>query len=243
MNWLPNHPAYQTLIATIQQETAPVYAVGGVVRDHLLGHDTEIADLDLVVTQPALPIAQRIADRLGWAFYALDERRELGRLVFTANEGMPLVCDISRMRGGTLEADLLSRDFTLNAMAFLLGNSGTVQLIDHHQGQRDLQQSVLRQVTAMSMPDDPIRMLRAIRLAQQFQLRIDEPTRTRILDCASIIRLSSPDRVRDELWKMMATSRPDWAIDEMRHLGLLPYVLPEIAATIGVKQTICERPD
>jgi len=237
MNWQPNHPAFQTLLATIQQETTPVYAVGGVVRDHLLGRDKQIADLDLVVTQPALSIAQRVADRLGWAFYALDERRDLARLVFTANQGIPLVCDISRMRGGTLEADLLSRDFTLNAMAFLLHPNSTVQLIDLHQGQRDLQQKTLRQVTAMSMPDDPIRMLRAIRLAQQFQLRIDDPTRIRIQECASIIRLSSPDRVRDELWKMMATSRPDWAVDEMHHLGLLPYVLPEIAATIDIAQT------
>ena len=237
MNWQPNHPAFQTLLATIQQETTPVYAVGGVVRDHLLGRDKQIADLDLVVTQPALSIAQRVADRLGWAFYALDERRDLARLVFTANQGIPLVCDISRMRGGTLEADLLSRYFTLNAMAFLLHPNSTVQLIDLHQGQRDLQQKTLRQVTAMSMPDDPIRMLRAIRLAQQFQLRIDDPTRIRIQECASIIRLSSPDRVRDELWKMMATSRPDWAVDEMHHLGLLPYVLPEIAATIDIAQT------
>jgi len=237
MNWQPNHPAFQTLLATFLQETAPLYAVGGVVRDHLLDKEQPIADLDIVVADPALPLAQKVADRLGWAFYALDEGRELARLVFNANGGQPLVCDVSRMRGGTLDADLLSRDFTLNAMAFLVEGGGRVQLIDQHHGLQDLEQGIVRQVTASAMPEDPIRMLRAVRLAQQFQMQIEQATRNRIQECASLLRLSSPDRVRDELWKMMATAHPDQAVDEMRYLGLLSYALPELFDTIDVEQT------
>ncbi len=84
MNWKPQHPAFQLLLAAFQQQSIPVYVVGGVVRDHLLGHKDKVTDLDLVVEHSAIPLARQVADRLGWAFYPLDELRDVARLVFTA---------------------------------------------------------------------------------------------------------------------------------------------------------------
>ena len=86
-----------------------VYVVGGVVRDALLGRSAGLTDLDVIVTRAASEVAQRAADRLGWAYYTLDAERDVARLVFTAGK-TPLVCDIAAMRGGELTTDLQARE-------------------------------------------------------------------------------------------------------------------------------------
>ena len=107
------------------------------------------------------PSRRRVADRLGWAYYALDEGRDVGRVIFSANHGEPYVCDIARMRGATIEEDLLARDFTLNAMALAIAKPGEAELIDVTGGEADLAARVLRRVGPTSLADDPLRLLRA----------------------------------------------------------------------------------
>lgn len=237
MNWQPRHPAFQTLLKTILQHTSPVYIVGGVVRDMLLGKQEKITDLDLVVERAALPIARKVADKLGWAFYALDEGRDVARLVFTATGGAPLVCDVARMRGDTIEGDLLERDFTVNALALAYERLGEAHLIDICHGQEDLKKRLLRRVSGASLADDPVRMLRAMRFAVQLQFELEDQTLLQIKRMASTVTLTSPERIRDELWKILTTDAPTQALEAMQSVGLLSPVLPEIAALRGVEQS------
>ena len=237
MNWKPKHPAFQALLAAFLQQNVPVYVVGGVVRDFLLGSTDKVTDLDLVVEHSAIPLARRVADRLGWAFYPLDEARDVARLVFTANIGDPLVCDIARQRGETIEHDLLVRDFTVNALAFALQRPGEVTVVDVCHGQADLQARIIRRVSAASLADDPLRLLRAIRFAVQLNFALDEQTRLQIKRICTTVTLSSAERVRDELWKMLATAEPARAIQGLQSVGLLPFVLPEVANLDGVAQS------
>jgi len=243
MNWKPQHPAFQALLAAFQQQNVPIYVVGGVVRDFLLRRQDKITDLDLVVEHSAIPLARQVADRLGWAFYPLDEARDVARLVFTANIGQPLICDIARQRGEGIEHDLLLRDFTINALAFVLKRPGQVELIDICQGQADLQARLVRRVSAASLADDPIRLLRAIRLAVQLDFTLDEQTRLQIKRMCSTVALASAERVRDELWKMLTTDEPARAIDGLHQVGLLTYVLPEVAHLDGVAQSYPHHED
>lgn len=237
MQWKPQHPAFQQLLTALLQQHTPVYVVGGVVRDHLLGQQDKLADLDLVIDGAALPIAKRVADRLGWAFYALDEAREVARLVFTANLGEPLVCDIARIRGGSIEGDLLLRDFTMNAMAFAIERLGSATLLDICGGERDLRARLVRRVSAASLADDPARLLRAIRFAVQFNFSLEEQTMLQIKRVCSTVTLASAERIRDELWKMLATDAPAQAIEWLRQVGLLVHVLPEVEYMVGVEQS------
>ena len=237
MSWRPDDPALQALLGALTAETTPVYAVGGVVRDHLLGKSEKQTDLDLAVVDPAIPIARRVADRLGWAFYPLDEARDVARLVFPARSANPLVCDIARLRGLQIESDLSSRDFTVNAMAFSIDRNGHVELIDINNGQADLQARRLRRVTGISLAEDPVRLLRAVRFAIQLGFEIEAGTREQIRRLAKSVRLASPERVRDELWKALATDRPAAAVDLLHTLGLLINVLPDVAGTDGVLQS------
>ncbi len=243
MNWKPNHPAFHLLLTAFQQQNVPVYVVGGVVRDHLLGHQDKVTDLDLVVEHSAIPLARQVADRLGWAFYPLDEIRDVARLVFTANAGEPLVCDVARQRGDTIEHDLLLRDFTINALAFALKRPGQVALIDVCQGQVDLQERRIRRVSAASLADDPVRLLRAIRFMVQFDFALDEQTRLQIKRMCTTVSLASAERVRDELWKMLTTDEPARAMHGLQEVGLLTYVLPEVAALDGVAQSYPHHED
>ncbi len=237
VKWKPPHPAFANLLSSLVREVSPVYVVGGAVRDHILGRGQDLNDLDIVIDGPAVSVARRLADRLGWAFYVMDAARDIGRLVFTASRSGPLVCDISRMRDGLIEHDLMARDFTVNAMALKIASTGPTRLLDYFHGQDDLASGILRRVTAVSLADDPVRLLRAVRLMVQFGLTIEGDTQSQLERLTGTLRSCSPERARDELWKMLATDRPDDAIRLMHQFGLLNQVLPEIAATVGVAQS------
>ena len=234
--WSPRHSALQSLLNALSASTAPVYVVGGVVRDYLLGIRKSTNDMDVVVEHSALLVARQVADRLGWAFYPMDPERDVARLVFTAATP-PLVCDIAAMRGGTIERDLRARDFTINALAVQWQGRSATQLVDVTGGQQDLEQGILRRVSPSSLAEDPVRLLRAVRFAVQLGFAVEEHTELQMLRMADTIRLASTERVRDELWKTLQSEQPAAAIEMLRRYGLLPYVLPEVAGMVGVEQS------
>jgi poly(A) polymerase len=237
MTWKPQHPAFRALVEAMLGETTPVFIVGGVVRDSLMGRTEKTTDLDLAVYENAIRISRTVADRLGWAFYPMDDVHDVGRLIFMATGAEPLICDVASMRGHSLESDLRSRDFTINAMAYAVHSERHVDLIDIAGGQADLKARLVRRVSQTGLAEDPIRMLRAVRLASALDMAIERETRNQIERIADTIRLASPERMRDELWKMLATSRPDKAIDDAEQLGLLRTILPEVTAMMGVAQS------
>ena len=235
--WTARYPAIGELLAALLGENSPVYVVGGVVRDILMNQQPQLNDLDIVIEGPALAQSKRVADRLGWAYYPLDEARDVARIVFMASSDQPLMCDIAGLRGAQIEGDLLARDFTVNAMALAIYADGSTELIDVTNGREDLDNLVLRRVSAWGLADDAVRLLRAVRLIAQFGFTLEEETRRQVSRLARTIRLVSPERVRDELWKMLATQFPARALSELEELGLLGHVLPELADTLGIEQS------
>ncbi|MGL4648785.1 MAG: HDIG domain-containing metalloprotein, partial [Caldilineaceae bacterium] len=238
MPWRPDSPALRALLAALVAEISPVYLVGGAVRDQLLGRSQPQTDLDLVVAHSAIPVARRVADRTGWAFYPLDEGRDVARLVFTAGK-RPIAVDVAGLRGGNLEADLHARDFTVNALAILLGRdgSGDTEVIDLVGGVEDLAARRIRRVNASSLADDPLRLLRAVRFSVELGFPLEDATRDQMLRMPGAIAVISPERRRDEIWKMLAGRDPAAAVEQLRLLGLLPWVLPEVAGCDLVLQS------
>lgn len=234
--WLPRHPALQSLLNTLAAATTPVYVVGGVVRDHLLGVKRAANDTDVVVEHSALQIARQAADRLGWSFYPLDAERDVARLIFLASTP-PLVCDVAAMRGGTIDRDLRARDFTVNALAVQWQGGAATQLVDATGGLQDLERKRLRRVAPSSLAEDPVRLLRAVRFAVQLGFAIEEETELQMLRMSDTVRLAGAERMRDELWKISQLDEPQAAVDLLRRYGLLAYVLPEVAELEGVAQS------
>jgi len=210
----------------------PVYLVGGAVRDAMLARLSH--DLDFVLPANALQVARQVANAIGGAFYPLDEERNYGRVIFSDAEGTRLVLDFSAYQGPDLESDLRGRDFTVNAMAVEAHQPQV--LFDPLGGAADLHARQLRACSANAFSADPLRILRGVRLAAAFDFHIQPDSRQLMRQATHLLPRLSPERLRDELFRILDGPRPAAALRGLDILGVLPYVLPELSALKGVSQ-------
>lgn len=206
--------------ALAAERGARVWPVGGVVRDALLGRQTH--DWDLVVAGDALELARAVADDLGGAFYPLDQERDTGRVLLRGGQAREL--DFAALRAPDLETDLRQRDFTINAMA--VGPAGEV--IDPTGGQADLAARLVRATSEAAFDDDPLRMLRAVRIKAVLGLRLEAKTAAWIIERAATLGRASPERMRDEFVRILAAPLPADHIHMLDELDLLAQLLPEM---------------
>lgn len=229
---LPLSPLLERIRPYLFQQEQPVYLVGGAVRDALLGRVSH--DLDFIVPQEAIKLAFAVGDALGLPAYVLDRQRDTGRVVWP-DKGTTL--DFARFRAPDLASDLRDRDFTINAMAVPATAQTTASLIDPCQGQADLQQRLVRLTHDEAINHDPVRALRALRLALGLDFTLTAETTTAVKAARDRLHTVSAERIRDELLKLMQTAVPHQAIHRMRELTLLDAVLPEIAVLADVAQS------
>jgi putative nucleotidyltransferase with HDIG domain len=205
-----------------------VWIVGGAVRDAALGR--EVADLDLAVAGEPGAAARAIGKELGE--HAFELSAEFGTWRVVARErGWQI--DVTALRGSSIEADLAERDFTIGAVAVPLGGG---QPIDPYAGLTDLAEKRLRAVSEGSFAADPLRLLRAPRLAAELDLEI-EP-RTASLAHAAAAKAADPagERQLAELRQLMGGPDPLRALALLGELGVEGAVLPELEMLRGVEQ-------
>ena len=212
------------------QRDVRVWPVGGCVRDLLLGRS--VHDWDFAVDRDALGLARAVADALGGAFYPLDEERDTGRVVLR-REGRRVELDFARLRGPDLEADLRDRDFTINAIA--IGPEG--ELIDPTGGLTDLQARLVRAVVPHSFDQDPLRMLRAVRIVAELGLRLEVRTAQWIIDRAGQLLRAAPERIRDEFVRLINARAVAYHLQLLDELGLMTSILPDVEALREQRQT------
>lgn len=221
-------------IARLLPEASDHYLVGGVVRDALRG--LPISDIDLVTAGDGLSVARRLANALQGAYYPVDKERGTGRALAEI-DGQSITVDVATFRGPDLLSDLRGRDFTINAIAAPLWKLDSV--VDPLDGQGDLlQRRVLRPCAQASLRSDPVRTLRAVRFSLRFDLHMTPETVKTVRAAGGWLRgakgLHQPERVRDELFKLFAQTRPASALrllDALRLLGqILPYPEPDADA-------------
>lgn len=226
------------VLAFLARSATPVSLVGGCVRDLMLARPTR--DLDLTVERGGLELARELAVRFDGAFYAMDTERDTGRALLHLMEGEPLVVDVATWRGATLVDDLRLRDFTINAMTVALLNEPAPVLFDPLGGARDLENRLIRTASGTALTDDPLRVLRAIRLLAELAplgFRLEKDTERQLAQCGPLLDRVSVERVRDELVRILAASSPgDWIV-KLDELSVLPVVLPETTALHGVSQS------
>jgi len=208
------------------------WLVGGAVRDALLNR--RIKDFDFAVAGGARAAARKVADALYAAFYPLDAERDVGRVIVTRDEDR-FTLDFARLRGPDLPSDLAARDFTINALAVAL--TDLAELIDPLHGEEDLRAKIVRACSPQAIADDPIRGIRAIRLAAQLDFRIDKETRAAIRAQASALAHTSPERRRDEFIRCLGGPRAAASLRALDLLGLLEPLVPEALALKGVAQS------
>jgi poly(A) polymerase len=205
-----------------------VWIVGGAVRDAALGRT--VADLDLAVAGDPGAAARALGAALGEPAFELSAEFGTWRVVARA-QGWQI--DVTALRGGTIEADLAERDFTIGAVAAPLGST---ELVDPFAGLTDLDEKRLRAVSEESFIADPLRLLRAPRLAADLALEI-EP-RTVSLARAAAARAADPagERQLAELRQLLGGPDPLRGLELLGELGVTAVVLPEVETLRGVEQ-------
>jgi tRNA nucleotidyltransferase/poly(A) polymerase len=215
--------AMQDLQAVLAGSQKTVFIVGGAVRDAYLHRP--IQDIDLAVAKDASSTARQVANALQGDFFVLDDERDVGRALVKTPRGR-LIIDVTRFRGEDLFADLVDRDFTINAMA--VDSRDLDRIVDPLDGQHDLEVKLLRRCSPHAIASDPIRALRAVRQSVQFGLRIEAETLRDVRANAARLTGTSPERVRDEFFKLLSLPNPATALRIADATGLLKVIIPEI---------------
>ncbi|HXQ88392.1 MAG TPA: HD domain-containing protein [Solirubrobacterales bacterium] len=208
--------------------TGGIWIVGGAVRDAALGRG--VADLDLAVDGDPGAAARAIGKELGE--HAFELSAEFGTWRVVARErGWQI--DLSALRGGSIEADLAERDFTIGAVALPLEGE---QPIDPFAGLTDLAEKRLRAVSEESFTADPLRLLRAPRLAAELGLEIEPRTADLARAAAGQAAEPAGERQLAELRQLMAGPDPLRGLALLGQLGVEGVVLPELELLRGVEQ-------
>lgn len=232
----------KSVLAKLEDAGFESYAVGGCVRDLLLGRTPD----DWDVTTNAKP--EEIQKIFPKSFY---ENKFFTVTVETPSEDKTLKeIEVTTFRkegryedarhpsevkpAKNLEEDLSRRDFTINAMA--LTKEGALR--DLFGGARDLEEKTVRAVgdPKERFSEDALRMLRAVRFGAKFNFAIEPETLSAIKENAGWIQAISKERIRDEFIKMIGAEGAKPAIEMLRATGLLKCVLPELEEGVGIEQ-------
>jgi tRNA nucleotidyltransferase/poly(A) polymerase len=215
------------LDSKIFPETRGAFIVGGSIRDLLCGRAP--VDYDVAVQGDPFKFARRIESRTN------GHRVELGKpgqvIIRVVSEKH--IIDVSSIKEASIEKNLQTRDFTINAMAYDLSSN---RLIDPVGAQRDLKNKTIRMVSKDIFKRDPVRLLRAYRIAAEFQFEIESQTTAVIQRHASLIQQSAGERVRAEFFKMLQCPGSHPYLSQMADNALLFAFLPELAALKQCRQ-------
>ena len=227
-------PSLKDLFRAIHAAVPDACLVGGAVRDLVTGRAPR--DLDFVTRQEVRKAADAIAGAVEGHAFPLDESRGQYRIILNVDASRAVEeIDVSQI--ADLHDDLARRDFTIDALAAELGDDGSLgPVIDECGGVADLQTKRVRMVRAENLAHDPLRLLRAVRLATELQYEIEPETALVIQELAPRLSETAGERQRDELVRIFSTPRAAQGMRLADSLGLLDVFLPELTPARGVDQ-------
>lgn len=238
-------PVFEIIRDVSKAMNLKVYVVGGYVRDSLLGRPSK--DIDVVVVGDGLELAAAVAKAIGkhteakfYGQFGTAMLRHKGleiEFVGARRESYKLYSRKPDVRPGTLAEDLNRRDFTVNALAVSLNEQNFGELIDPFNGQKDLEQQILKTPLGadITYSDDPLRMMRAIRFASQLNFQIEASSFEAIKRNKNRLKIVSPERITDELNKIILSKKPSIGFKLLFDSGLLQVFFPQFAQLQGVE--------
>jgi tRNA nucleotidyltransferase/poly(A) polymerase len=200
------------------------WIVGGAVRDELLGRP--VLDLDIACREP-MEAARRFARRIGGASFPLSERHGAWRVA--VDDGRTV--DFTPLSDG-IDSDLATRDFTINAVAKPLAGG---EAADPFEGLADLERRVLRAVGLTVFADDPLRLLRAVRLEDELGFRLDEDTERLVREHSALVDRPAGERILAELVRLSPRG-----FERLDELGLLEPFGGSVERLRGLGETSAE---
>lgn len=247
MNICLNDNIFGILRNVIEVENVQAYVIGGWVRDCLLKREHAEKDIDIVVTGSGIDIARKAARKLGPGI-KVTVFKNFGTAMFRSGdyeiefvgarkESYTRGSRKPAVENGTLEDDQNRRDFTINALAISINKESYGELLDPFGGISDLENKIIRTPLDpdITFSDDPLRMMRAIRFANQLDFTIEDKTFASIKNNAERIRIVSSERIVTELNKIILCPQPSKGFNLLDRSGLLSIILPAIANLKGVE--------
>lgn len=225
------------------------FIVGGAVRDLLLGRTTR--DWDFTTNATPEQILEIFKDgyynnTFGTVGVALEDS-DLEPFEITTYRTESNYSDNRRPDkvswGSSLEEDVSRRDFTINSMALQIGTDSSTEVVDHHHGLEDLKLKLIRTVgnADTRFKEDALRMMRAVRIATELGFKIEEKTESSIKHNAGLINNISKERVKEELWKILAAPNPVDGVEKLISSGICQIILPELLPSFEIDQKSPER--
>lgn len=211
---------------TARRVHIPVYLIGGIVRDILLGKPND--DIDIVVEGDGILFAQGLQEDYGGEVI---EHDSFGTATWTHPSKLTIDITSSRLEyydqpaslpdveTSTLEEDLHRRDFTINAMAIRLNEGHFGELIDPFGGREDLQEKTIKILHNISFIEDPTRIFRAIRFEERFQFLMDEQTEKLALNSIDKVKNLTPNRMIEEMKRLFKEGDPSTIIQRLFELN------------------------
>ena len=226
-----------------------LYIVGGFLRDIILGRLRSNLDIDFAVGKNAIKFAAGLAKRLSAGFVVLDKANGCARIL-KRSQNRVYTFDFTDFRGNNLWQDLGKRDFSINTLAVelraFLENKARLSepgcklfnhhLIDPYRGLNDLRRGVIKAVSPYVFDDDPLRILRTFSLSCILNFKIDAKTLGLVKRKRNKLKAVSAERIRDELFKILASPRGYEFLSRLDHLRLLELIIPQIKAMHRLNQ-------
>jgi tRNA nucleotidyltransferase (CCA-adding enzyme) len=245
-------PEVVDVVKTLKNKGFEAYLIGGCVRDILL----ERKPKDWDITTNATP--EEIISLFKDTFYE-NNYGTVGIVNEEVKDETLKVIEITPYRleaeysdnrrpdhvtfSKKLEDDLQRRDFTINAIALDIEESGKNKYkgtyLDYYKGHEDLQNKIIRTVGEAHdrFNEDGLRILRAVRIATEIGFKIDKNTEKAIIDNASLLKNIAKERIRDEFTKIIMSDNPMAGLIFCHKMGLIPYMVPEIQAMVSIEQS------
>lgn len=247
MNIPLNNHIFKVISSVLDAEGTRGYAIGGYIRDKLLGRTTRSKDIDILVVGDGITIAEKVAKETGsrqkvtvFKTYgtAMFRYRNI-EIEFVGARKESYSSDSRKpfVEAGTLEDDQNRRDFTINALAVSLNSDTYGELTDPFNGLKDLRDGIIRTPLepGNTFSDDPLRMLRAVRFAAQLGFTIEAGTLKSITINRERINIVSAERISTELNKIILSDKPSYGFKLLEKTGLLKIILPELDDLKGVE--------
>lgn len=242
-----NNKIFEVISQASQELNVDSYVIGGFVRDLLLNRDFK-KDIDIVAVGSGIELALKVSQLLpnkpkvqvfktyGTAMLRFEDTEI--EFVGARKESYHFDSRNPVVENGTLEDDQNRRDFTINALALSLNTENFGELSDPFNGLEDLKNKIIRTPLDpdITFSDDPLRMLRGIRFANQLGFDIEGNSLDSITKNAERIKIISGERIVDELNKILSTDKPSIGFLHLFKTGLLEIILPELTALNQVEE-------
>ena len=242
-----NNKIFEVISRASQELNIESYVIGGFVRDYLLGREFK-KDIDVVAIGSGIELALKVSEMLpkkpkvqvfktyGTAMLRFEDTEI--EFVGARKESYHFESRNPVVENGTLEDDQNRRDFTINALAISLNKNNYGDLLDPFNGLEDLKNKIIKTPLDpdITFSDDPLRMLRGIRFANQLRFEIEEKSLQSIAKNKDRINIITGERIVDELNKILSTDKPSIGFLLLYKTGLLDIILPELTALNQVEE-------